>query len=150
MMRSSLLIAGLLAASCGQGPAEMNEEDINFISSDDLKASGLPLSEAVETDGWVFLSGALGTLPGEGLAKGGIGPETRQTMENIQATLAGEGLGMDRIVKCTAMLADMSEWPVFNSIYKEFFDGDYPARSAFAAKGLALNARVEVECIARR
>jgi reactive intermediate/imine deaminase len=149
-MRISLLIAGLLGASCGQGPAEISDEEIKFISTDDLKTSGLPLSTAVEVDGWIFLSGALGTIPGEGLAKGGIGPETRQTMENIQATLAGEGLGMDRIVKCTAMLADMSEWPAFNSIYKEFFDADYPARSAFAANGLAANARVEIECIARR
>lgn len=149
-MRISLLIAGLLVASCGQDPAEISDEEIKFISTDDLKTSGLPLSTAVEVDGWIFLSGALGTIPGEGLAKGGIGPETRQTMENIQATLAGEGLGMDRIVKCTAMLADMSEWPAFNSIYKEFFDADYPARSAFAANGLAADARVEIECIARR
>jgi 2-iminobutanoate/2-iminopropanoate deaminase len=46
------------------------------------------------------------------------------------------------------MLADMSEWPAFNEIYRTFFSGRYPARSAFGVTGLALGARVEVECIA--
>lgn len=97
-----------------------------------------------------FSSGALGTVPGKGLVEGGIEAETRQTMENIKATLAGQGVGMDRVVKCTVMLADMAEWPAFNGVYKEFFEENYPARSAFGANGLAVGARVEVECIARR
>jgi len=46
------------------------------------------------------------------------------------------------------MLADMSEWAAFNDVYKTFFTGHFPARSAFGANGLALGARVEVECIA--
>ena len=48
------------------------------------------------------------------------------------------------------MLADISEWSAFNDVYKEFFDENYPARSAFGVSGLAANARVEVECIAKR
>ncbi|MEM9937496.1 MAG: RidA family protein [Pseudomonadota bacterium] len=124
--------------------------DIRYIASDALKQSGFPLSTAVEADGWIFLSGALGTVPGEGLVPGGIGPETTQTMDNIKATLEAEGLGMDRVVKCLVMLADIDEWQTFNEIYKTYFDDDYPARSAFGASGLALGARVEVECIARR
>ena len=51
-------------------------------------------------------------------------------------------------MKCTVMLADMADWPTFNEIYKTFFTGNFPARSAFGANGLALGARVEVECIA--
>lgn len=153
-MRFVLLISFLFVASCSDvsqndsSPAANN--DIRFIADDAIKKSGFPLSNAVETGGWLFLSGALGTVPGKGFVERGIEPETRQTMENIRLRLASEGLGMDRVVKCTVMLADMAEWPAFNEVYKEFFNDNYPARSAFGASGLAAGARVEIECIARR
>lgn len=121
-----------------------------FVASEALKQSGFPLSNAVVAGDLVFLSGALGTVPGQGLVEGGIEAETRQTMKNIQSLLAEQGLSMNSVVKCTAMLADMAEWPAFNGVYKEFFSGSFPARSAFGASGLAANARVEVECIAAR
>ena len=63
-------------------------------------------------------------------------------------TLAEHGATMDDIVKCTVMLADISEWGTFNEIYKTYFTDHYPARSALGANGLALGARIEVECIA--
>lgn len=123
---------------------------IDFVTSEALQRSGLPLSTLVETDGLVFLSGNLGVKSGVGLVPGGIGPETRQTMDNIKRDLASVDLSMDRIIKCTVMLADMAEWSEFNSVYKEYFEGNYPARSAFGASALAANARVEIECIAKR
>lgn len=139
------------AAACETVPsATPPATDIRFVTSDENRAAGFPFSPAVEADGWLFLSGALGTVPGSGLVEGGIEPETRQTMDNIQATLASEGLGWDRVVKCSVFLADIAEWPAFNEIYKTYFDGDYPARSALGASGLALGARVEIECIAKR
>ncbi|MEM9494439.1 MAG: RidA family protein [Pseudomonadota bacterium] len=150
---SVLLGAGALAGTAIAGDKQKkgeHESEIRFVASDALKAGGFPLSNLVEVDGWILLSGALGTKPGVGLVPGGIEAETRQTMENIKASLKSEGLGMDRIVKCTVMLADMAEWATFNEVYKEFFDGVYPARSAFGASGLAVGARVEVECMARR
>lgn len=148
----ALLPIGLLIGCSATPPLESvtDAHDMSFIASDALKNSGFPISNAVEVDGWVFLSGALGTSPGKGLVPGGIKPETRQTMENIQSQLADIGLGMDRVVKCTVMLANMTEWREFNSVYKTFFDGNFPARSAFGSTALALDARVEVECIARR
>ena len=63
-------------------------------------------------------------------------------------TLEAHGASMDDVVKCTVMLADISEWNTFNQIYQDYFTGRYPARSALGANGLALGARVEVECIA--
>ena len=57
---------------------------------------------------------------------------------------------MSDVVKCTVMLADIGEWPKFNEIYQQYFTEPFPARSAFGANGLALGARVEVECIAVR
>jgi 2-iminobutanoate/2-iminopropanoate deaminase len=55
---------------------------------------------------------------------------------------------MDNVVKCTVFMADMKEWPAMNEIYATYFRLHFPARSAFGATGLALNARVEIECIA--
>jgi len=148
-MRLAILPALALAISaCETLPAApSNESDISFIT---VGATGYPFSPAVEADGWVFLSGALGITPEGQLIEGGIEAETRQTMDNIQATLEGVGVGMDRVVKCTVFLADIAEWPAFNAVYKTYFEGSYPARSALGASGLALGARVEIECIARR
>lgn len=148
-MRLAILPALLLAVSGCEtlAAAPAAEDDIRFITQG---ATGFPFSPAVEVDGWVFLSGALGITPDGQLIDGGIEAETRQTMDNIQATLAGQGLGWDRVVKCSVFLADIAEWPAFNAVYKTYFEGNYPARSALGASGLALGARVEIECIARR
>src|SRR5205809_709662 len=64
-----------------------------------------PFSEAVRVDNVVFLSGVLGTDSTGRLVPGGIGPETKQALENVKAALERNGLSMDRVVKCTAMLA---------------------------------------------
>jgi reactive intermediate/imine deaminase len=108
----------------------------------------LPFSAAVRVGDLLFLSGQLGTDSATNLVPGGIGPETRQAMENVRAVLARAGATMDDVVKCTAMLADLSEWPEMNAEYVKYFTAQLPARSAFGASGLALGARVEIECIA--
>ena len=91
----------------------------------------------------------VGVKPGTTeLVSGGIEAESHRTMENIRMTLEAHGASMDDVVKCTVMLADISEWSTFNEIYQTYFNGRYPARSALGANGLALGARVEVECIA--
>lgn len=115
-------------------------------------AAGRPFSDAVEAGGLVFLSGQIGTRPGAASpVPGGLEPEARQTMDNIGATLATLGLGYGDLVKCTVFLASMADWPAFNAVYATYFaPGQLPARSALGANGLALGARVEVECIAAR
>ncbi|WP_373397183.1 RidA family protein [Algoriphagus halophilus] len=75
-------------------------------------------------------------------------PEAQQTMLNIKNILEENGSSMDNVIKCTCMLADMNEWPVLNNEYLKFFPNNKPARSAFGTNGLALNARVEIECMA--
>jgi reactive intermediate/imine deaminase len=119
------------------------------LDSGSVFPSGLPFSEAVRVGDTLFLSGQVGNKPGTlELVPGGIEAEARQTLENIKRTLEAHGYSMRDIVKCTVMLADISEWATFNEIYKGYFDTHYPARSAFGANGLALGARVELECIA--
>ncbi len=111
-----------------------------------------PFSPAVRVDDLIFLSGQIGTDPGatgNSVVPGGIEAETRQTMENIKRTLESIGSSMDKVVKCTVMMADMAEWDRMNAVYRTYFrPGRMPARSALGANGLALGARVEIECIA--
>jgi 2-iminobutanoate/2-iminopropanoate deaminase len=108
----------------------------------------LPFSAAVRVGQMIYLSGQLGTDSTGQLVAGGIGPETAQALTNIRALLSAQGSGMDRVVKCTAMLADMAEWPAMNVEYARHFPAGFPARSAFGTTGLALGARVELECMA--
>jgi 2-iminobutanoate/2-iminopropanoate deaminase len=109
----------------------------------------LPFSEAVRVGDMLYLSGQLGTDSTGKLVAGGIGPETRQALTNIAAVLARHGSSLDRVVKCTVMLADIGEWGAMNEVYVEFFPQHKPARSAFGTTGLALGARLELECLAR-
>jgi reactive intermediate/imine deaminase len=115
-----------------------------------LAGRQLPFAEAVRVGDLLLLSGQLGSRPGTlELVEGGIGPETRQAMENIAAALARQGGSLADVVKCTVMLADMGEWAAMNEVYIGYFAPDaLPARSAFGAGGLALGARVEIECVA--
>ena len=70
-------------------------------------------------------------------------------MENIRGVLALHGSSLDRVVKCTVFMADIKEWASMNEVYVTFFDASRrPARSAMGASGLALDARVEIECLA--
>jgi lysine/arginine/ornithine transport system substrate-binding protein len=108
----------------------------------------LPFSAAVRVGPMLYLSGQLGTDDEGRLVPGGIGPETAQALANIRALLEGQGSGMDRVVRCLVMLADMGEWGAMNQEYVRHFPAGLPARSALGASALALGARVELECMA--
>ena len=107
----------------------------------------LPFSEAVRVGSTLYQSGAIG-VAGGALVPGGIAAETHQALLNIRAVLQRHGSSMDRVVKCTVMLADMAEWAAMNGAYLPHFPGHLPARSAFGTSGLALGSRVEIECVA--
>ena len=129
--------------------ADSNKKaDVEYLQSPGNEDMNLPFSAAVRVDNLMFLSGQLGIVPGtRNLAEGGIQPETKQTMENIARTLEDFGSSIDNVVKCTVFLADMAEWGAMNEVYRTFFKNP-PARSALGSNGLALGARVEIECIA--
>ncbi len=123
--------------------------DIEYFSRPATSGPSLPFSEAVRVGDLLFLSGQIGVEPGTvNLVPGGIGPEAHRVMDSIKATVEKRGGSMEQLVKCTVFLADIKEWPAFNDVYRGYFKTNFPARSAFAASGLAYNARVEVECIA--
>ena len=122
---------------------------IEFLNSGKIVPATLPFSEAVRVGDTLYLSGQVGIKPGTlELVPGGIQAEARQTLENIRTTLEAHGYSMRDVVKCTVMLADIAEWATFNEVYKTYFSPPYPARSALGANGLAIGARVEVECLA--
>jgi reactive intermediate/imine deaminase len=110
-----------------------------------------PFTPAVQVGDVIYLAGQIGTSASAqgGVVPGGIQAETRQTMENIRDVLEKSGSSMAHVVKCTVFMADMAEWDAMNEVYTTFFPGNKPARSALGANGLALNARVEIECIAK-
>ena len=109
----------------------------------------LPFSPARWAGDLLFVSGQIGNVPGRlEVVEGGVQAQTRQAMTNIRDVLQTHGASMSDVVKCTVMLADISEWSEMNEVYVEFFEPPYPARSAFGASGLAIGARLEIECIA--
>ena len=132
----------------GAGGVAIGRQRIEFLAPD---STPFPFSPAVRAGGFIFVSGQIGTQIQNGrmvLVPGGVEAETRQAMNNIRSILEQNGSSLDRVVKCTLMIADMADWPRINPIYAEYFPGPKPARSALGANGLALGARVEIECMA--
>jgi 2-iminobutanoate/2-iminopropanoate deaminase len=138
-------------AACAAAAIAETPPAIEFLNSGKVTPTTLPFSEAVRVGNTLYLSGQIGIQPGTlNLAAGGIQAESRQALDNIKTTLETHGYTMRDVVKCTVMLADIAEWATFNEVYKTYFAPPYPARSALGANGLAMGARVEVECLAVR
>jgi reactive intermediate/imine deaminase len=123
---------------------------LEAIRTDALPA-GLPFPAAIRAGNLVFVSGQIGNVTGEmKLIDGGLEAEARQALEHLRTALEAAGSSLDRVVKCTVFFADMRDFQPFNAVYREFFGDHLPARSGVEVKGLALGARVEIECIALR
>ena len=128
------------------GNQESYSQEIEYINSSESKKNNYPFSEATVVNDIIYLSGQIGTLENGKLIDGGIKAETRQTMLNIKSVLEKNGSSLEKVFKCTCMLADIKDWGEMSIEYKKFFTKNMPARSAFAGSGLALNAKVEIEC----
>ncbi|HVE79508.1 MAG TPA: RidA family protein [Gemmatimonadaceae bacterium] len=146
-MRSRALLVPLLSASLAACTARRAPE-VEYLTP--YGPPTRPFSPAVRVGNVLYLAGQIGVRADASgaLVPGGIEAETRQTLENIRDVLQRSGSSMDRVVKCLVMMADMAEWDRMNTVYATFFPNHKPARSAMGASGLALNARVEIECIA--
>lgn len=152
MVRLALIVplaVGMWAVTAPGAVAQEAPPEIEFHPPEGAGTTDLPFSEVVRVGSTLYLSGQLGVDPESGqLVSGGVRAETRRIMENIRVTLRRHGSSMNRVVKCTVFLADMSEWGAMNEAYVEFFPEHRPARSAVGVNGLALDARVEIECVA--
>lgn len=143
----TLLTIAVFTVSLGFAQVNNSNSEAIYVASEEFSALNLPFSQAVIYGDVIYVSGQIGNI-GLKLVEGGIIPEAQQTMLNIKNILEENGSSMNNVIKCTCMLADMSEWPILNNEYLKFFPNNKPARSAFGTNGLALNARVEIECMA--
>lgn len=109
-----------------------------------------PYSQAIEANGMIFVSGQLPIDATTGKMADNVEEQTRQSLENIKFILTEAGLTMSHIVKTTVFLDDMSAFAEMNKVYTTYFEGSFPARSAFAVRELPKGASVEIECIAAR
>lgn len=121
----------------------------NVISTVHAPAAVGPYSQAIETQGMIYASGQIALHPTTGEMVGTtIAEQTEQVMANIRGVLAVAGVGMDRVVKTTCMLADINDFAAFNEVYAKSFLENPPARSCYAVAALPKGALVEVEVIA--
>ncbi|WP_428672248.1 RidA family protein [Roseibium sp.] len=113
-----------------------------------------PFSHAVEADGWVFVTGQMPTLPDDPDAPlpEGIEAQTVRVMENLKLVLAGVGLGLENVTFIRVYLTEFKrDYQAMNETYKSFFPaGKLPGRTCIGVSGLAVDALVEIDLIARR
>lgn len=159
-MRNRAIVTLLvLAVSTGYGLAHATEqsgqaalkETVNGITYHmPFGRPTLPFTPAVQTGNLIFLAGQIGIAANAqgAVVVGGIQAETKQAMDNIKEVLEKSGSDLAHVVKCSVFMTDMKEWDAMNAVYATYFPDHKPARSAWGANGLSLNARVEVECIA--
>lgn len=119
------------------------------ISTDGAPKAIGPYEQAMRVDGLVFTAGQIPLDPKTGnLVEGGIVPQTRRVLENLKAVLAAGGSSLDRVVKATVFLKNMSDFPAMNEVYAEYFGGSKPARSTVGVAELPRGALVEIDLIA--
>lgn len=122
--------------------------EIIFHKPENPERSKAPFSEVVQTGNLFFLAGQIGMDRAAGkLAENGIKGETAQAIKNIEGVLKHHGLSLDNVVKCTVILSDINDFKAFNEVYVQYFTKK-PARTTYAAAGLAVGAKIEIDVIA--
>lgn len=144
-MRAIAAAFVMLSASASASAAPTGRSVVEHFPAPATNGQPAPYANAVRVGDMLYLSGQTGDVDGQ--LRQGFEAQARQTMENIGAVLKQHELGFADVVKCTVMLADMNNWPAFNTVYVPYFPpGKLPARSAIGANGLAQGALIEVEC----
>ena len=123
---------------------------ITFHPSHEERKKDAPFSDVVETENLLFLAGQIGMDHSiREVVEGGVQAETKQVIKNIKAVLEHHGSSLDRVVKCTVILSDINDFAAFNEVYTTYFT-QKPARTTFAASGLARNCKIEIDVIAAK
>lgn len=118
------------------------------LATDQAPAAIGPYSQGIAASETVYVSGQLPLDPAIGAFPEGIAAQTAQSLKNIQAILAQQGMTLANVVKTTVFLADINDFAEMNKVYGEFFTQPYPARSAVQVAKLPKDAPLEIECIA--
>ena len=118
------------------------------ISTQNAPAAIGPYSQGIQAGSLIITSGQLPIDPATGLIPEGIAAQTAQSLKNIQAILAQQGMTLANVVKTTVFLADINDFAEVNKVYGEYFEQPFPARSAVQVAQLPKSAPLEIECIA--
>ena len=148
-LKIKILLILILFTSC----STQTYNDAKYFVRETSKELNFPFSDASIVDNIIYVSGQVGTKPGtREIVEGGIGAETTQTLSNINMVLNDLGSNSDKIFKCLCMLEDINDYAEMNNAYTTFFNGrnNLPSRSTFAGSGLALGAKIEIECWATK
>lgn len=128
----------------------MSQKDRVAINTDDAPAAIGPYSQALVVDGWVYCSGQIPIVPGDGSVAQGIENQTRQVLVNLQKVLCEAGSEFSEVVKTTVYLSSMANFIAMNEVYAQFFDAPFPARACIEAAALPKSVLVEIDAIARK
>ena len=147
-MKTYLQLFTILSLICCSTLSSQEDSVITFHQSHEEKKRSAPFSDVVEAGNLFFLSGQIGMDHStRTMVVPGIKTETEQAIKNIKAVLEHHGLTLNNVVKCTVILSTMDDFSAFNEVYSRYFTKK-PARTTFAAGGLARNAKVEIDVIA--
>lgn len=120
------------------------------ISTSAAPAAVGPYSQAVESGGFIFVSGQLPVDPATGAIPDGAAAQAERAFANVLAVLAAAGVGPENVVKTTVFLADLADFSAVNEVYARVFPAPFPARSCVQVAAIPRGARLEVEAIAAR
>lgn len=121
------------------------------VTAADAPGGSGPFSQAIVDGDTIYTAGQGGVDPETGeIVDGGIVPETRRTLRNIESVLEAAGASLDDVVKVNAYLTDIDDYDELNETYEEFFGEPYPARSVVEVSDLPIDICVEIETVARR
>jgi 2-iminobutanoate/2-iminopropanoate deaminase len=116
-----------------------------------LEPGDYPFSKVVEANGFVFVAGQVGDVPGgHGAVPGGIEAETRAMLDNVGRLLNAVGLDFGDVVRCTVYLRDFADFGAMNGVYRTYFPTEPPARATVGVTALAADFSVEIEVTAAR
>lgn len=147
-MKNNLNFIIVLALTSVTMLKAQEKSSLVFHASHEEKKQSAPYSDAVSVGNLFFLAGQIGMDQStRTMVTGGIQAETEQAIKNITAVLEHHGMNLDRVVKCTVILSDIENFAAFNEVYVKYFTNK-PARTTFAASGLAANAQIEIEVVA--
>ena len=123
--------------------------DKKVISTAEAPEAIGPYSQAIQAGDVLYCSGQVALDPSSGeLVGASVSEQTKRCLENLKAVVEEGGSGFDRVVKVTAYLTDIKDFPEFNEVYGQYFSQDPPARATVGVAALPKGARVEVDCVA--
>ncbi len=125
------------------------QNKIRVVKTYDAPEAIGPYSQAIESNGFLFLSGQIAIDPSTNQIVGNnIESQTRQIFKNIKAVLKAAGTKMSNVVKCTVFMTDLNDFSKMNKLYEDEFEGHRPARSTVQVTRLPKDVLIEIECIA--